>query len=924
MDQNKIRSWMTALAGIAAAFAVGELRATPVTLKASDATNESSMSGTSGCAGWSDGSKAAGAGKDYLVGPGLALRTPKDDLASYTFKGDSLTLSGAQIQIKLADGQAGKDATLVLPYLKTVDGESTLLHGSASRTYTVKGTDWFVDVGSALKLTPLIRSNDIRNFVVDVEKVRGEGDLRVFQNSGTAGAGLTTGSNYVRLSGDFSEFTGRLTVTKVNGASLECVFTDGLTWLGEPAAADADSVSVAGGATLRFDDSIESGANRGFNFGSAGDVRGKISVAAGKTVRIYGNISGANGFEKIGAGTLVICGTTEGLDETKIAVTEGVVKKAGDLVIEAMLEGIDVFEDGNAYGPTLTVTEPASGWTAEWSVDGGEYVATRPTFSEACEHAVSCRVSADDYPTRTLSAAVKIKLHDIVATAADVRCLHDGQPHGCAVTVTEPAEGYQLAWSLDGIAFSEVQPTPDYGKTRVYCRVSKEHYAAKVVDAFVQVVSDRSVYVSLTGSNVAPYDTPETAALTLQAALDMAQDGGKVILLPGTYSVAQAENPIEGCLYKGRISVDRGVEIVGSPEGSVILQGPGAQTEAGLDLKSGTKLSGCTMRNFNTAVVSAVNTVISNCVFRGGVDSVRLGGLLTHSIVTEYGGKDAKGKQLNCQYGVKIESSSALISHCEISRGFCYKAQSASDTWHGGKFAAVLAIEKSERIRLEDTAIIATTNITVEAGSPVVNFSGAPAVLTRCRFVGNVARSPIARLSWEGADRSPLYATNCLFAANESVATKSWFPDQPEATTERFAEIFAWGEMVNCTFVGNVAKTMFVVNGDFRMKVVNCVFQDNEIEQYENGIQLMRDVSYSLYPEATGENGNVVGPAKFNGADPSNPYRLAVGSPGIDAGTNLGWTKADRDLIGNCRLVGRRVDMGCYEYPPRGLVIYFW
>ena len=921
MNPNKIRSWMTALAGIAAAFAVGELRATPVTLKASDGMNESSMSGTSGCAGWSDGSKAAVAGKDYLVGPGLFLRTPISNVASYTFQGDSLTLSSeARIQIKLAEGQAGKDATLVLPHLTTVDGEATLFHGSASRTYTVTGTEWLVDAGSALKLTPLIRSNDIRNFVVDVEKVRGEGDLRVFQNSGTEGAGLTTGSNYVRLSGDFSEFTGRLTVTKVNGASLECVFTDGLTWLGEPAAADADSVSVAGGATLRFEGSVESGTNRGFNFGGEGDVCGKISVAAGKTVRIYGNISGANGFEKIGAGTLVICGTTEGLDETKIAVTEGVVKKAGDLVIEAMLEGIDVFEDGNAYGPTLTVTEPASGWTAEWSVDGGEYVATRPTFSEACEHAVSCRVSADDYPPRTFSATVKIKLHDIVATAADVRYLHDGQPHGCTVTVTEPAEGYQLAWSLDGIAFSEAQPTPDYGKTRVYCRVSKEHYAAKVVNANVFIASDKPVYVSGEGANIAPYDTREKAARSLQTALDTVGEGGTVNILPGEYSVGGGSSP----LYQGVLSVDRNVEIVGPTDRSAVLVGPGGTTSAYLDLKSGTKLSGCTMRNFNTAVVSAVNTVISNCVFRSVSKPIQLMGQMTDCLLTEMDGPAAIMviPVSNQTYVLR----DVVISNCTLNGTMKYDSVYMR--------APIIIGSEGER-RPASPVRLAMVGCSIVDNVADLNDAGCNAagvVLTtdeadgsticaeRCRFVGNRGRNGIARCG-SSTMLTRFEATNCLFSANVSTANAQ-------------AIIWGWANFCNCTFAENDAQYILVVKGSLmkegerRCVIKNCIFSGNSVSgtTFRAADDLVSlDVSYSLYPEATtGENGNIVGPAKFNGTDPSNPYRLAVGSPGIDAGTNLGWTKADRDLIGNCRLVGRRVDMGCYEYPPRGLVISFW
>jgi len=44
-------------------------------------------------------------------------------------------------------------------------------------------------------------------------------------------------------------------------------------------------------------------------------------------------------------------------------------------------------------------------------------------------------------------------------------------------------------------------------------------------------------------------------------------------------------------------------------------------------------------------------------------------------------------------------------------------------------------------------------------------------------------------------------------------------------------------------------------------------------------------------------------------------FRLQAGSPCIDAGANYYWFRwPQRDLGGNCRLVGERIDMGCYEY----------
>ena len=49
----------------------------------------------------------------------------------------------------------------------------------------------------------------------------------------------------------------------------------------------------------------------------------------------------------------------------------------------------------------------------------------------------------------------------------------------------------------------------------------------------------------------------------------------------------------------------------------------------------------------------------------------------------------------------------------------------------------------------------------------------------------------------------------------------------------------------------------------------------------------------------------------------SKPYHFDPESPCYNpcynSGVNLGWEKEGKDLDGNPRLFGRRIDMGCYE-----------
>ena len=127
-------------------------------------------------------------------------------------------------------------------------------------------------------------------------------------------------------------------------------------------------------------------------------------------------------------------------------------------------------------------------------------------------------------------------------------------------------------------------------------------------------------------------------------------------------------------------------------------------------------------------------------------------------------------------------------------------------------------------------------------------------------------------------------------------------------------------KLVNCTVTGNVS-----VRGDssywgpgaavdYSSKVYNCIIYGNT---YSDGFAAYSGYSADV-DEGTGE-----GSSFYNcyTSDPSfvdaanGDYRLAAGSPCIDAGDNS-YVVGETDLSGNQRIVNGTIDIGCYEYKP--------
>jgi len=115
------------------------------------------------------------------------------------------------------------------------------------------------------------------------------------------------------------------------------------------------------------------------------------------------------------------------------------------------------------------------------------------------------------------------------------------------------------------------------------------------------------------------------------------------------------------------------------------------------------------------------------------------------------------------------------------------------------------------------------------------------------------------------------------------------------------------GIILNNTITDNHARDggsgLYGCNASIR----NCIIWGNSLSKCYRP-------SYSCIQGWGGVTGNINADPLFVSASEGD-FRLQAGSPCIDAGANGYWFAwPQRDLDGNCRVVGSRVDMGCYEF----------
>ena len=305
---------------------IGRYYDMPFYLKGSDTISTSSMSGISGCAGWTnsvgDARTAAVACDDYVVDNGFTIRS-HDGTGyyndHYTFMGDSLTVKNGTI---LHGGAEGKKLTI--GDLRVPEGGACNLAKSGNSKNLAWGGNYSIAEGGVLTFTIM---DDRMNSVS--AGVSGAGTLRFEAREGYGTQFLDV------LTGDLSFFTGSIEMRRPS--ILE--FASAASIPGNPPAGTTSSVVVTNGATLVVDYDWTSPANRVWDFGDG--AKPTVSVVEGKTVTINGAVTGSAGFRKTGAGTLVFTGSLNGLSGS-CQVSSGKVVLKGDACARA----------SNFFGPS--------------------------------------------------------------------------------------------------------------------------------------------------------------------------------------------------------------------------------------------------------------------------------------------------------------------------------------------------------------------------------------------------------------------------------------------------------------------------------------------------------------------------------------------------------------------------------------------
>ena len=308
-----------------------------------DPQNTSSISGESGATGWSTtpgGAKALnGITVDsaiYHVWTNRIVRSPSR--INYATPLSSLIVIEPSCEWKIIDKMAGNTLTL---NNVTVGAGATLALVPANDGQEFNDAlagDITLEDGATL-LVSASKDQDSARWMTLSASVKGRG--AIFMPSTTTSY-TYSGVLANQITGDISAFTGDIgTWCGNNPTSLELVNAESLP--GDPAPGEVAYVVVTNSATLKIDQNWVSPTNRIWILGDTGTPT--IEVPSGRTVVIDGDLAGSVGFNKTGAGTLVLKGASPDLLGT-VTISAGILRLGGKASTLTSKAGLTITESG--------------------------------------------------------------------------------------------------------------------------------------------------------------------------------------------------------------------------------------------------------------------------------------------------------------------------------------------------------------------------------------------------------------------------------------------------------------------------------------------------------------------------------------------------------------------------------------------------
>lgn len=424
--------------------------------------------------------------------------------------------------------------------------------------------------------------------------------------------------------------------------------------------------------------------------------------------------------------------------------------------------------------------------------------------------------------------------------------------------------------------------------------------------AFAQGVFAQTVRYVWTNSPSpgAPFTDWDTAAHTIQEAVDACAAGDLVLVTNGLYDTGFRAMP--GYTARCRVVITNNIRVtsVNGPQETVIRgEGPaGAAAVRCAYLSGGALLSGFTLTNgctplsgwqyFDGAGGGAFirqNGTVSNCVITGG-DVWRYGGgimcseggLVVDSIIagncaTNYG---ASGGGLFLYYGGSARS-------CLIEGNRAY--------WNGG------GVDISYTGTVSRCEIRGNTSIGGDGGGVETYYGGS---VSHCLIYGNRAGGTT---EYDGGGGVSCffggYVTNCAIYGNSTAS-------QGGGARGTFG-----GALVNCTIFDNEAAAGGGVYGNYYLTNFNNIIYHNRALLGPNfatngGGNVF--AANCVTPLAEGA-GNFTNAPLLAGV---GNWHLLSNSPCINAGSNSFAAGIVSDLDGESRIMGPAVDVGCDEVNP--------
>ncbi len=412
--------------------------------------------------------------------------------------------------------------------------------------------------------------------------------------------------------------------------------------------------------------------------------------------------------------------------------------------------------------------------------------------------------------------------------------------------VPENASGpvtYQWDFDSDGTIDRETSDatiTAELTAAKVYdvtlTAVSGQEMATAIkYQAFSTIQKD--IYVATDGSNAYPYATPAAAAATIHAAVEAADNGCDIHVLPGTYSQTMP------------FVLDKTVSIASTTTNSadVILRNTASGERVATVSHEGAELAGVTLTGGSASKLGAALTLTAGLVRDCTLTGNGIGGC-----------RDSEGRS-----GMVCMSGGRLM-RCRLvgnDGGISWNADCA-----GGVTASGGVV---------DTCLVATNRMSYWGGAYTaafgVNLTG-DARAVNCTIVDNVCKNPGRQSNGNGAYPMATHASS----------------------NARFVNCLIWG---NVTEEGDTQN--YVWHGT-AASYVNC-YSELTINETSPAV----------------EDPGLVDPENGN-------YALAKGSPLINKGADYASAggESEFDLSGvQNRIVGGKVDIGCYEASSSAFII---